>query len=88
MKPITPRQAIEQMDSLIDEAGDIRCYDDVMMALNEARQLVTAMANALDDVLDTAVDDATERHDYELAEMVLSAAKEHGVAWMVEEVAA
>jgi transcriptional regulator CtsR len=87
MKPITPRQAIEQMDSLIDEAVNIRCYDDVMMALTEARQLVTAMAKALDAVMDIAVFDADHRQDDELAEMLLSAANAHGVAWMVPEVA-
>jgi hypothetical protein len=87
MKAITPQGAVQQMESLIMDAGNIRCYDDVVMALNEARQLVTALANALDDVLDITVNDATERHDYELAEMVLRAAKDHGVAWMVEEVA-
>jgi hypothetical protein len=87
MKAITPQGAVQQMESLIMDAGNIRCYDDVVMALNEARQLVTALANVLDDVLDITVDDATERHDYELAEMVLRAANERGVAWMVEEVA-
>jgi hypothetical protein len=87
MKPITPRQAIEQMDSLIDEAGNIRCYDDVMMALTEAQQLVTAMAKSLDDVMDIAVFDADHRQDDELAEMLLGAANAHGVAWMVPEVA-
>jgi hypothetical protein len=87
MKAITPQGAVQQMESLIMDAGNIRCYDDVVMALNEARQLVTALANALDDVLDITVNDATERHDYELAEMVLRAANEHGVAWTVEEVA-
>jgi transposase-like protein len=82
MKAITPQGAVQQMESLVDEAVNFRCYE----ALSEARQLVTALANALDDVLDITVNDATERHDYKLAEMVLRAAKDHGVAWTVEEV--
>jgi hypothetical protein len=88
MKPITPKQAIEQMDSLIDEAGNILCYDDVMMALTEARQLVTPLAKALDAVMDIAFNDAVKREDYELAQLLLNALNAHGFAWMVPEVAA
>ena len=54
IKPATPDEARKQIESLIDDAGYIRCYDDVLMALNEAKEIIDDLAAQLQRLHDEA----------------------------------
>jgi hypothetical protein len=86
MKAITPQGAVQQMESLIMDAGNIRCYDDVVMALNEADQLVRTLAEALDRITDIALFEARRTRDDELVNMYFDNLRDLGVKLEGQEV--